>query len=57
MYLAHEIMQMSFPRIGQAFANRKHTSALYAYSRVKDALPTDPTLAAAVRTLTKKLGS
>src|SRR6202042_2568860 len=31
MYLAHEVMQMSFPRIGLAFGNRKHTSALYAH--------------------------
>jgi chromosomal replication initiator protein len=55
MYLAHELIQLSFPRIGQAFANRKHTSALYAYSRIKEALPKDPELAAAVKTITRKL--
>jgi chromosomal replication initiator protein len=54
MYLAHEIMQMSFPRIGQAFG-RKHTSALYAHSRVRDQMPTDPDLAHAVKLLTRQL--
>ncbi len=55
MYLAHEIMQMSFPRIGQAFGNRKHTSALYAYSRIKDQMPADADLAHAVKLLTRQL--
>jgi chromosomal replication initiator protein len=44
MYLAHELIQMSFPRIGQSFGNRKHTSALYAYSKVKEAMATDADL-------------
>lgn len=57
MYLAHEIMQMSFPRIGQAFGNRKHTSALYAYARIKDQMPTDPDLAHAVKQLTRQINN
>jgi len=55
MYLAHELIQLSFPRIGQAFANRKHTSALYAYSRIKEALREDPELAKAVKAITRRL--
>lgn len=57
MYLAHELMQMSFPRIGQAFANRKHTSALYAYSRIKQLLVTDPSLAQQVTAISRKLSN
>jgi len=55
MYLAHELMQMSFPRIGQAFANRKHTSALYGHARVKEAIIADPQLAQQVTLLSRKL--
>lgn len=57
MYLAHEMMQMSFPRIGQAFANRKHTSALYAYSRIKELLLADPAFAQQVTIISRKLTS
>jgi chromosomal replication initiator protein len=55
MYMAHEIIQMSFPRIGQAFGNRKHTSALYAHSRVKEQMQTDGDLAYAVKILTRQI--
>jgi chromosomal replication initiator protein len=55
MYMAHEIMQMSFPRIGQAFGNRKHTSALYAHSRIKEQMQTDGDLSYAVKVLTRQI--
>jgi chromosomal replication initiator protein len=55
MYLAHDLMQMSFPRIGQAFANRKHTSALYAHSRIKESILSDQNLAAQVTLISRKL--
>jgi len=55
MYLAHEIMKMSFPRIGEAFCNRKHTSALYAYDKVKELLGADADLAYTVKQLTRQL--
>ena len=55
MYLAHELLSMSFPRVGAAFGNRKHTSALYAYDKVKDAIPQDPAIAEAVREITRLL--
>jgi chromosomal replication initiator protein len=56
MYLAHELIQMSFPRIGQAFGNRKHTSALYAHSKVKDGLASDADLINAVHQIKLQLG-
>lgn len=55
MYLAHEIILMSFPRVGQSFGNRKHTSALYAHSRIKEQMLTDADLAHAVKVLTRQL--
>jgi chromosomal replication initiator protein len=57
MYLAHDLIQLSFPRIGQAFANRKHTSALYAHSRVKQAILADPLVAESVNQIIRKLNS
>lgn len=55
MYLAHEVLALSFPRVGQNFGNRKHTSALYAYDKVKTAIPEDPDIARAVREITREL--
>jgi chromosomal replication initiator protein len=57
MYLAHDLMQMSFPRIGDAFGGRKHTSTLYAYEKVKSQMPKDPELASAIAQITRHLGS
>jgi chromosomal replication initiator protein len=56
MYLAHELIQMSFPRIGQSFGNRKHTSALYAHSKVKDSMATDADLLNALQQIKLQLG-
>lgn len=57
MYLAHTLIQLSFPRIGQAFANRKHTSALYAYTRIKEAIIADSSINEAVNQIIRKLNS
>jgi chromosomal replication initiator protein len=57
MYLAHELMNLSFPRIGQAFGNRKHTSAIYANNKVKELLVEDPATAAAVSQIRRQLGN
>ena len=57
MYIAHDLIQLSFPRIGQAFSNRKHTSALYAHSRIKEAILKDPALAETINQITRKLQS
>jgi chromosomal replication initiator protein len=56
MYLAHELIQMSFPRIGSAFNNRKHTSALYAYAKIKEQSQSDADLSESIRRITTKLG-
>jgi chromosomal replication initiator protein len=35
MFLSYEMLGTSFPRIGQFFGNRRHTSALHAYKKIK----------------------
>lgn len=55
MYLAHDLINMSFPRIGEAFGNRKHTSALYAHSRIKELMAKDPGLSQSVKQITVQL--
>ncbi len=55
MYLAHDLLNLSFPRIGQTFGNRKHTSALYAYEKVKEAIPQNRDLSEAVQQITRRL--
>lgn len=57
MHLAHDLMSLSFPRIGQAFGNRKHTSAIYADNKVKELLVGDPAVAAAVSQIKRQLGN
>jgi len=56
MYLSHEVGKFSYPRIGEAFGNRKHTSILYAYQRIQKLLNEDPELSSMVSTINKKLG-
>jgi chromosomal replication initiator protein len=55
MYLAHELIQLSFPRIGQGFANRKHTSALYGHGRIKVMMLQNPDVAASVKAISRQL--
>jgi len=56
MHLTHDLMRLSFPRIGEAFGNRKHTSALYAINKVKELIVEDPTVTAAISQIRRQLG-
>lgn len=55
MYLAYEIGKFSYPRIGEGFGNRKHSSVVYAYQRIQELLLTDSELASTVSMISKKL--
>lgn len=57
MYLAHNLISLSFPRIGQAFGNRKHSSVVYAHDKIKGALDSDAQIAEAVRRISRSLES
>jgi len=56
MHIAHELMHLSFPRIGEAFGNRKHTSVMHANTKVKGLLVSNPNVAAAVSQIRRQLG-
>lgn len=45
MYLCRTLTRKSFPQIGRAFGKRDHTTVLYAFRRIKKALPDDTRLA------------
>ncbi len=45
MYLCRTMTRKSFPQIGRAFGKRDHTTVLYAFRRINNALPEDPRLA------------
>lgn len=57
MYLAHELIDMSFPRIGQAFSSRKHTSAIYAHKKIKEEMLENQELSSTVKQITHKLSN
>lgn len=57
MYLAHHLMQMSFPRIGDAFGGRKHTSIIYAHKKIAEQMAGDPALTSAISQITRQLGN
>ena len=41
MYLCRTMTKKSFPQIGRAFGKRDHTTVLYAFRRIRKALPVD----------------
>jgi chromosomal replication initiator protein len=51
MWLARELTNCTLPNIAAAFGQRHHTTAIYAISRVQQAMDTDDVYAARVRRL------
>jgi len=51
MYLAREFTDASFPKIGEAFGGRDHTTVLYACDKIKSALKNDPEVVEAVKNI------
>jgi chromosomal replication initiator protein len=49
MFLCNDMLGTSFPRIGQFFGNRRHTSALHAYKKIKDLISNDQQIAQSIR--------
>lgn len=44
VYVVRELTEASFPQIGQLFGGRRHTTMLYAYEKMREQLPLQPTL-------------
>ena len=55
MYLCKQMTTRSYPDIGRRFGNRDHTTVLHAVRQIEKLKAEDPTLAADVETLTRKL--
>jgi len=51
MYLAREFTGVSFPKIGEEFGGRDHTTVLYACEKIKTSLKDDPEVAEAVKNI------
>lgn len=56
IYIARDLTKQSFPVIGEYF-EKKHTTVLYSYEKIKDELSTNNALAATITTITNKLTS
>lgn len=54
IYLAREMTQESFPFIGDVF-NKKHTTIMYSYEKVKEDIPHNSTLSKDISTLVNKI--
>ena len=57
MYLAHDLMNLSFSRIGEEFGNRKHSSIVYAHSRIKEAITKDSQLNFFIKQIIDKINA
>jgi len=55
MYLAREFTSASFPKIGEDFGGRDHTTVLHAYEKIKSSLKDDPEVAEAVKNISEKI--
>ncbi len=57
IYLTRDMIKSSFPTIGEAFGGRKHTTILYSYEKMKEAIQTNRHLAEVISEISKKLTS
>lgn len=55
MYLTRELTELSFPKIGEAFGNKNHTTVIHAYEKIYDLLPEDSQLQEDIRRLKDQL--
>lgn len=55
MYLTREHTEMSFPKIGEAFGNKNHTTVIHAYDKIKGNIEVDPQLKQEVEQLRGRL--
>lgn len=57
MFLVNEMLSMSHSRIGEFFGNRKHSSVIYAISKIKEELPQNAQLSHAVEQIRRQLSN
>ena len=56
MYLCRELTDVSFPKIGEAFGKRNHTTIIHAYEKINDELQHNARLKQELNELKQKLG-
>lgn len=55
VYLARQLLGLSFQHLGELFGNRDHSTILHSYRKVQELLTVDPALCQAVETLRERL--
>ena len=55
MYLARELTELSFPKIGDEFGKKNHTTVIHAYEKIADNLDEDDELKDQLKQLKQKL--
>lgn len=53
MYLSRDLTDLSLPEIGQFFGGKDHTTVLYSYNKIKEAVKTEPLLSEKVENITQ----
>ncbi|MFH1347669.1 MAG: chromosomal replication initiator protein DnaA [Candidatus Margulisiibacteriota bacterium] len=57
MYLTRELTNTSYPKIGEGFGGRDHTTVLHAYEKIKGAVKSNTAVREAVKNISSKLRS
>ncbi len=55
MYLSRELTNLSFPKIGEEFGNKNHTTVIHAYEKISTNLTTDASLQEEIQQLKDRL--
>lgn len=55
MFLARELTELSFPKIGEAFGNKNHTTVIHAYEKINGDRLSDPDLQDSLNAIQKIL--
>lgn len=55
MYLARELTDVSFPKIGEDFGNKNHTTVIHAYEKVSESIKSDASLKDQINQLKDRL--
>jgi chromosomal replication initiator protein len=57
MYLARELTDCSFPKIGEEFGGRDHTTVIHAYEKIQELIKTDPETERIIKDFIHKLNA
>lgn len=56
MYLIRELTDYSFPKIGEEFGGRDHTTVIHSYEKIQDQIKADPEVSRIIKDFIHKLG-